>query len=186
MTQLAFSEKQVHCELTWQSFDCLTWLVGCGSEADLGQVVADPAEFAKHRKGAALVFSDAVPVWLHGHEGRPLVPVSVLESIQKERRQERLADALQRAGKEEEAQLARAAMARPLGQLDGPGKPAQEKLRLTWLARQCIDHYFNIEQVPKGRAHDSILMVRSASHCPLENISLTGEWVESEEFEAEG
>ena len=30
------------------------------------------------------------------------------------------------------------------------------------------------------------MIVKSASHCRLENISLSGEWVESEEFEAEG
>ena len=77
-------------------------------------------------------------------------------------------------------------MARPSGQLNGPGKPAQEKLRLTWLARQCIDNYFDIEQVPKGRALDSILIVKSASHVRLENISLSGEWIASEEFEADG
>jgi hypothetical protein len=46
LTQLSWAEKQIHCELTWQSFDNLVWLVGCGSEADLASVCASPAEFA--------------------------------------------------------------------------------------------------------------------------------------------
>ena len=92
-TQLSFSEKQVHCELTWQSFDNLVWLVGCGTEEDLSQVVADPSAFAKNRAQTSLVFSDAVPVWLHGHDGRPLVPTSVLEAKQREREAKRKAAA---------------------------------------------------------------------------------------------
>jgi hypothetical protein len=123
---------------------------------------------------------------MYGHEGRPLVPVAVLEAVHRERKQQRLLDKLEAEGKEEEAQLCRAALQRLVGQLDGPRKPAQEKTRLTWLARQCIDHYFDCERVPKGRALDSILIVKAASNCRLENISLTGEWIESEQFGVDG
>ena len=114
------------------------------------------------------------------------MPLSVLEAVQKDRKQQRLLDKLQEQGREEEAELCRAALRRPLGQLDGPGKPAQEKNRLTWLARQCIDNYFDCQQVPQGRALDSILIVKAASHCRLENISLAGTWIESEQFEVDG
>jgi hypothetical protein len=111
-----------------------------------------------------------------------------VEQERENRRHRRLREAAAKQPKalEDKAETKPEQPAPGLTQVDGPGKPAQEKTRLTWLPRQVIHHYFDPARTPVGQALDSILIVKCGSHCRLENISEDGTWLTSEEFVLDG
>ena len=64
-----------------------------------------------------------------------------------------------------------------------PGQAA--RWRVSFIARQSIENWFQPDKLPTGKVLPSVLLVYG-THCRLENISQTGHWVESESFEFQG
>ena len=68
-------------------------------------------------------------------------------------------------------------------QLRGPASSGQDKLRLTFLMRQCISKYFGYEmhEAPDSYQLPSVL-TSAGQHCRLDDISMEGTWREDECF----
>lgn len=118
----------------------------------------------------SIVYSDAVPVYLHAGTGRITVPVEILEMKMERRRQ-------QRAG-----QCKQAPPAEVLN-LEAEGGSRREKDRLTWLCRQSIEGAFKkvgaecgSESLPRGMMRDSIIIVPCTQPVRLEDITNDGTW----------
>lgn len=123
VSKLTEEEKATICQLSWQSWDNLVWLIAFGSEEQLGKVVADPKSFIQDRQATACVFTDAVPVYLHVTPGTVLIPKTVLEAR----------NARRRRGGPPTSQ----ALAVP-EQVAGGGQSGDIKDRVTWLCRQRL------------------------------------------------
>ena len=156
------AESRLLMKLGWQSFDRICYFLSYGSEAELKDFVANPAEFIKHREDLPIVASDAVPVYLDISTGKVLVPAKVLDASA--RRQLAKRKGLQPEELTEDIHLV------------AEGASRQDKDRLTWLCRQNLNHYFKKVKpgVPAvrvaGRMLDSILFVHCSTVIRLEDI----------------
>ena len=149
-------------KLGWQSWDRLCYILAYGSEEDLKDFVAKPAEFIQHREDLPICAHDAVPVYLDISSGKILVSTSVLDAICKRR-------LAKKHGKQPEELTEDV-------HLVAEGASRGEKDRLTWLCRQVCYNYFKkgSEEKPapriKGQMLQSILFVQCSTFCRLENI----------------
>ena len=162
-------------QLGWQSWDRLCYILAYGSEEDLKDFVAYPADFIKHREDLPIAAHDAVPVYLDISTGKILVSTSVLDAICKRRLAK--SKGLEPEELDEDAHLI------------AEGGSRGEKDRMTWLCRQGCYGYFKKgkpgQQAPriKGVMLDSILFVNCDTFCQLENICrFTNTWLYDEDF----
>jgi len=162
-------------KLGWQSFDRVCHILAYGSEEDLADFVADPAEFIKHREDLPICAHDAVPVYLDISTGKILVSTSVLDAISKRR--------LAKKRGQQPEELTEDV------HLVAEGASRQDKDRLTWLCRQVCYNYFKKgspeQPAPriKGQMLRSILFVNCATFCRLELICRHSKtWLEDQDF----
>jgi hypothetical protein len=118
----------------------------------------------------SIVYSDAVPVYLHAGTGRVTVPIEVLEMKMERQRQHR-------AGCVKQAPPA------VVLNLEAEGGSRREKDRLTWLCRQSVEGAFKKvgaecgpESLPRGIMRDSIIIVPCSQPVRLEDITNDGKW----------
>ena len=167
LNQLSFEEKGLICQLTWQSWENILWLVSSGSQQQLKKVVAKPVDWQMHLPETLCIFSDAIPVYLGTATQRVLVPLQTIKEEQKRNYMRRKGKAVPAAKKHH--------------MTAGTGKARAVKDRLTLLARQGLENLFGQEGKPslkalKGKVLDSILIVHSKNRVRLEDISEAGTW----------
>ena len=67
-------------------------------------------------------------------------------------------------------------------QLRGPASSGQDKLRLTFLTRQCISKYFGYEMHEAPESQLPSVLISAGQHCRLDNFTLEGTWRQDECF----
>ena len=148
----------------WRFFDFLVWLVANGSHSELADFFAQPEQFRLHYRETALLFTDQIPVWLKVEAGASLVSKDKLTALRVGQRQRRA----KRAGAK---RLARCMAARAAGEAApdpdiepedqpdqsydcylsrGPGDANATRWRLTLIARQAVEGFWNPACCPQG------------------------------------
>ena len=129
----------------WACWDSLLWRVGCGSEEDLKDWVANPERLIALRQNTVISMSDQIPVWIKADGERCLVSrvVSRERRLAKRQRTSRKAIA---AGEEQTEQ----AQEQPQTTVRAAGNPANSRYRVTLVARQIVLNYFRPEADPVG------------------------------------
>jgi len=149
-TSLPACVEQERTNDSWQLFDFVCSIVASGDLTQLQNWVANPALFADGRSSTAIVFTDQVPVWLKVEAGGVLVSEQTLAG--------------QRAHKRARTELARAvdedAHSAALSALDethcdstlvrGAGSTEAARWRVSLLARQAVEDFFQPLLVPRG------------------------------------
>ena len=65
-------EEQIRCELTWQAWDQLLWMVAFADAGAFDGVLVRIPEFLERRRETVLGFSDQVPFWAKLAAGKQL------------------------------------------------------------------------------------------------------------------
>ena len=142
---------------TWQLYDRRLWELCCGEQRILEKYVVDAVQFKARVQDCALGFSDQVPWW-------GLV-----------------AQSKQLYGEHEYGKKSKSALAEQLSQKRGHDNEEASKFRITVELRQVIFNYFHAEKDPVGDLAPSLVVVGGV-HARLDNISLAGTWVQTEDF----
>ncbi len=173
---------KVLAHLTWQTMDYTMWIIQNGSHEELSNLVADPESFQDNAKSTTIVAFDETPIWgkLRGEEAQFL---SQLEcDITTKRRR------LSRKSKDSNAAPEQRTQARQelLDHMDQNSQHKQhvfqqvsqggDKYRLTMVTFQVVQDWFDPTKTPKGSILPSIVIVPSAFHARLEDITPDGKW----------
>ena len=129
----------------WACWDSLLWKIGCGSEEELKDYVADAARLCVKRKDTVVSLSDQIPVWIKCDGEKCLVRKSVTTEgrLAKRRRKSRV----QVAGGEKQTEKE---VEQPQTTKRTPGNTANSRYRVTLIARQLIHNYFRPAADPQG------------------------------------
>ena len=142
-----------------------------------------------------MTFSDQIPVWLKPPPGKMLVSTvrqeRALQQRVRKRARKKQAEQLKEEAAGEAAEQQMVAAEEELGEPEQPVETAARspgqapRWRVSFVARQAVEEYFQPDKKPVGRVMPSILLVYG-SHCRLENISESGHWLETEQYEYQG
>jgi hypothetical protein len=129
----------------WDCWDSLLWKIGCGSEEDLKDYVADAARLCVKSQDTVVSLSDQIPVWIKCDGDRCLVRKSVTTEgrLAKRRRKSRVQVAAGEKQTEKEVE-------QPQTTKRTPGNTANSRYRVTLIARQLIHNYFRPAADPQG------------------------------------
>ena len=129
----------------WDCWDSLLWKIGCGSEEDLKNYVADAARLCVKSQDTVVSLSDQIPVWIKCDGDRCLVRKSVTTEgrLAKRRRKSRVQVAAGEKQTEKEVE-------QPQTTKRTPGNTANSRYRVTLIARQLIHNYFRPAADPQG------------------------------------
>ena len=129
----------------WDCWDSLLWKIGCGSEEDLKDYVADAARLCVKSQDTVVSLSDQIPVWIKCDGEKCLVRKSVTTEgrLAKRRRKSRV----QVAGGEKQTEKE---VEQPQTTKRTPGNTANSRYRVTLIARQLIHNYFRPAADPQG------------------------------------
>ena len=129
----------------WACWDSLLWRIGCGSEEDLKDYVADAERLCVKRRDTVVSLSDQIPVWIKCDGEKCLVRKSVTTA-------QRLAKRQRKSRKEVAAgeQQTENAVEQPQTTKRTPGNTANSRYRVTLIARQLIHNYFRPDADPQG------------------------------------
>ena len=114
------------------------------SVMELSLVLREAASIQENRHSVVITMSDQIPVWLKPQADKVLQPIAVQQQAAsaKKRRATRLqlADGVQQSDTKEiqQAPLVRAV-----------GNPASSRWRVSFVARQCVHHWFS-DLKPEG------------------------------------
>ena len=157
--------------------------------------VRDREAWFVNRKQTVLTFSDQIPVWLKPPPGKMLVSTvrqeRALQQRVRKRARKKQAEQLKEEAAGEAAEQQMVAAEEELGEPEQPVETAARspgqapRWRVSFVARQAVEEYFQPDKKPVGRVMPSILLVYG-SHCRLENISESGHWLETEQYEYQG
>ena len=159
-TKLSPEQETEYLHKAWRFFDFLSWLVANGSVEELSDFFAMPEQFRQNYKSTALLFTDQIPVWLKVDSGATVISEEKLSNLragQKQRRARR-----QVAAK----RLAALVAGRPVPQDEmpqepsgkqaacyltrGPGSTEAARWRISLLARQVIEDFWDPAKTPVG------------------------------------
>lgn len=173
-TNMSAEEERKRVVFGWRFFDQA--LADIASQNSEQISVKDPHDFVVHANETAIVMSDQIPVWLKVEPGKLLTSRVRLELALEQRKHRRQTEA-------EEAAAAEAAFPRITTIRKSAGKPP--RWRVSFIARQAVERYFDASSDPIGRILPSILLV-PGTHGRLENISPDGTYIEDESFHTGG
>ena len=179
-------------ETAWQIYDRQLWKAS-QPEVQPELPVRDREAWTVHRRETALTFSDQIPVWLKPPPGKVLVSVRKLETgvRRRQKRRQRRKQQEKEAGKQAEQLQLVPAQAEEEDCTEQPPKTAAvspgqaPRWRVSFVARQAVERYFQPESQPVGKVLPSIIVVYG-THARLENISQAGYFLEAEQFEYAG
>ena len=140
-------------------------------------VVRDPHDFILHASETAITMSDQIPVWLKVEPGKLLtskIRLKLGAEQAKIRRQNR---------KDKNEQAADSNSVKITTTRKSAGKPP--RWRVSFIARQAVERFFDSTSDPQGRILPSILLV-PGTHGRLENISSAGTYIKEESFQVGG
>ena len=167
-TSLSAEQEKALLQKAWRFFDFVNWLVPNGSNAELADFFSKPEQFRLNFKDTGLLWTDQIPVWLKVEAGQQLVSerrLSQLRAGQKQRqaRRKQAAKRLARrvSGKQlqpdlEESEAEGDLIPEPAGAegqsylAKGPGDANASRWRVTLLARQAVEHWFDPGKQPVG------------------------------------
>ena len=170
--------------LTWQSWDYKVNLMYTGSAEDIKHEVIDSEAWIEARDRVAMVFWDAVPVYLDPSVGRLLVDMNDLMDLRKREEARRMKS--RGLGPQ---QLPGCVRVRPKG--DAMGATRRDKNRVTVVLRQVIKEHYNLPpgQLPVGEHLPSLLIVPVSQPCFLDDMSRGAEpavWLRSHDIVLDG
>ena len=157
MLSLTWEEERLRCQCTWQQYDRFLREVAFGDHEVLQHRVVDVKGFMRRRQQCVLGFSDQVPWWGMVSHAKQLYMKSEFESKCTGGKHQR---ALQKRGVDADRSM---------------------KFRITVELRQIIVNYFDPSRAPEGMFSPTLLIV-GGNHCRLDNISLSGRWLQAERF----
>ena len=165
-TALSAAGEKVLLEKAWRFFDFANWLVPNGSFAELADFFGNPQQFRLNFKETVLLWTDQIPVWLKVEAGLQLVSERTLKELRagKKKRQARRKQAAKKlarsvAGQQpapEQSEAEGDLAEEPVGSegqsylAKGPGDANASRWRVTLLARQVVEHWFDPGQEPVG------------------------------------
>ena len=173
------------------SWDRALWLAGAAPEDQLKNVVAVPADFIKHRKEVALIFTDQVPIWVarQGHRQVFAAHEKVRSSKEsgkvrdeKVRRINELQPGQMMPEKIQELVQKQAAEGMSQTRSGAAAFKEDEKFRVTLELRHAVLNYC------AGSGADPIyvelppILVMYGVHCRMSNIGPDRCWLQDEEF----
>ena len=163
-TALSAEQETKRLHDAWKFFDFLSWLVANGSDAELSAFFACPWQFRQRYRETALIFTDQIPVWLKVDSGATLTSedkLSALRSGTRMTRSRRAAAAkkmARRAGRQKDSdssgeelppEVSGAEAASYLSR--GPGCGDALRFRITLIARQAVEGFWDPSRVPVGQ-----------------------------------
>ena len=189
-TSLTRTEEKLRCRLTWMDFDEKLYMVGSG--VGLHRHVINAKEMHENLKDVHLVFEDEVPIWISLSQDKMMIPPKFRERLAARkafRRMNKLKRRNQAINPMKNKHIRKVPVEMDedelggITQLRGPASSGQDKLRLTFLMRQCISKYFGYEmhEAPESYQLPSVL-ISAGQHCRLDNITMDGKWKEDECF----
>ena len=184
-------EKQSHldekleeplAQLTWRGMDRAIWMIQNASYEDLGKFVDNPETFQDNAKTMPIIAFDQTPLWLklRGEE-KILITRDELDQRVKRRRLSNLLKkpdiSIQDKAKFSQ-ELQTIIDENPDFKSESHTKVSQggDKHRLTLTTFQVVRGWFDPDSTPAGEIPVNILIVPSAKHCRLEDISPEGLW----------
>ena len=184
------AELQKRLETAWRLYDSQLFKAAQPVvQADLE--VRDREAWFIHRKQTVLTFSDQIPVWLKPPPGRMLVSVVRQERALQQRRVKRLRKKQAEQQEQQPAQQSIVPHTEEPVEAEVPQETAARdagqapRWRVSFIARQAIHGFFEPGRQPEGRVQPAILVIYG-THARLENISQSGHWLQSEQFEYAG
>ena len=164
LTQLTLQEEEQAIMETWLESDAALEVAAFGDEEQLAKFVQNPVQFQQHR-------ADCIKAG--GMEEEKEVQKET--GTEEQDLQKAVATTLQ-----EETALGDTTLRR------GVGSAEDEKWRCTVEHRLVLKNYFKQGADPEAYNWRPALIVKTASHCRLSNITAEGTWREDEQFEAAG
>ena len=164
--------------LTWQSMDRAIWCVWNGAPEDLQVFVKDPADFIKHKEDTVIVVLDQTALWLklRGEE-KVFISLSECLATQERKRLSRRARQVQsqemQAQYHEELKKWASSNLDHKGQVDAQYSSAGDKYRLTLVNISHVKNWFRPGARPQPGKPKLYLIVSSAKHCRLKDMSRT-------------
>ena len=145
VTSLSTDQERQLVMQGWACWDSLLWKIGCGSEEDLKNYVADAARLCVKSQDTVVSLSDQIPVWIKCVGEKCLVRKSVTTEgrLAKRRRKSRKQVAAGEKQTEEE-------VLQPQTTKRTPGNTANSRYRVTLIARQLIVNYLRPAADPQG------------------------------------
>ena len=142
----------------WDCWDSLPSKIGCGSEEDLKNYVADAARLCVKSQDTVVNLSVQILVWLKCDGDRCLVRKSVTTEGRLAKR--RMKSRVQVAAGEKQTEEA---VEQPQTTQRTPGNTANSRYRVTLIARQLIHNYLRPDADPQGRRgsralHNSLII----------------------------
>ena len=167
------------------------WLAGAAPEDQLKNVVAVPADFIKHRKEVALIFTDQVPIWV-ARQGRRQV-FAAHEKVRSSKESRKVRDEkIRRINELQPSQMMPEKIRELVERQAGDGMSQtrsgaaafkeDEKFRVTLELRHAVLNYC------AGSGADPIyvelppILVMYGIHCRMSNIGADRCWLQDEEF----
>ena len=167
-TALSREQETDYLHKAWRFFDFLSWLVANGTHQELADFFAQPEQFRQRYRETALLFTDQIPVWLKVEAASTVVSEEKLAALRSGQKQRRA----RRAGAKRLARrVAAEAAGQPVAEEDlvdeplpeeatgkeadsylnrGPGSANADRSRITLIARQVIENFWNPAVAPVG------------------------------------
>jgi hypothetical protein len=148
VTALTPRLEKARVETAWRAFDRVVWLLANGhsSVEELSLIMREAGTVQQHREAITILQSDQIPVWLKPQAEKVLQKAEIVQEAAAQaktrtRRKSLAAGTPQTDDKEAAgtATLVKAA-----------GNPANERWRVSFVARQRIDDYMNPNVDPTG------------------------------------
>ena len=178
--------------VTWASADRALYVAFYGTEEELRLHVADPKRWIQGRKKLWLFFLDETPLWIK-LRGEERVLRGTSELLASEERH-KVSKALKAARDKEERAVAEAALKTWQAEhLEDEHRPktytffsqAGDKHRLTLVNISAVEHWGDVEEVPKGHKKVMVLVVFAAETCRAEDIDENGCWNKDVTYETD-
>jgi hypothetical protein len=170
-TNLSAEEERQRVIFGWRFFDQA--LADIVSQETERTAVRDPADFIAHASETAITMSDQIPVWLKVEPGKLLTSKIRLKLAAEQRK-------IRRENRKKKTEPADNANPRVTTVRKSAGKPP--RWRVSFIARQAVERFFDYKTQPVGRILPSILLV-PGTHGRLENISRDGLYIKDECFQ---
>ena len=173
------------------SWDRALWLAGAAPEDQLKNVVAVPADFIKHRKEVALIFTDQVPVWVARQGQKKVFAAHEKVRSSKESRKVRGGHVMKASDiqpsqmmPEKIQELADKQAAEGMSQTrSGAGAVKEdEKFRVTLELRHAVLNYCAGPEATPIYVELPPILVMYGVHCRMSNIGPDRCWLQDEEF----
>ena len=149
-TKISPAEETARLHSSWQLMDYLIWLTAYGSQEELKPFTAITEQLRLNSSKTAILFTDQIPVWLKVEAD---VQLTSMRKAGRQRKQQAARRDCRKAAKSKAAPDALTASLAASSEsylTRGPGDPAASRYRITYMARQAVEGFFDSSQTPTG------------------------------------